>query len=137
MYRMRFLHTVGLSTLMLLGSMSSSFSAELAKVSGTLTTRQKTALPANAVIYISLTDVSPREDNLEEMVARKTISHPSQMPVSFELEYDPSRISSSHIYAIQVRITADHRPLFSNASAYLVITQGNPQTVAVVVDPVP
>jgi len=136
MHRIRAIHTVGLSALMLLGGISSSLSAEVAKVSGTLTYQQTTALPPDTVVYVSIVDVSPLEDNSGDMIARQTIAHPRQGPIAFEVEYDPARISSNHLYALQIQITAGNRILFRNTSAYPVITKGNPSSVQVSVDPV-
>jgi len=136
MPKIKAIHTIGLSALMLLGSISSSFPAEAAKVSGTLTNLQIATLPPNTVVYFTIVDVSPLEDNTGDMIARQTIANPSQVTIPFELEYDPARINSSHIYALQVQITAGNKMLFSNTLAYPVITKGNPITVQVSVEPV-
>ena len=135
MHRTRAIRTIGLSALMLLGCISSA-SAELAKVSGTLTYPKGSVLPPNAVVYINLMDVSPSEDNSGDIIARKTVTNPSQVPIPFEMEYDPARISSNHTYAVLVQIAANHEVIFRNTSAYPVITKGNPSAVEVLVNPV-
>ena len=136
MHKIKAVHTIGLSALMLLGSISNSLPAEAAKVSGTLTNPHTTALPSNAIVYITIVDVSPLEDNSGDMIARQTITNPKQVKIPFEVEYNPARISPSHIYALQAQITVGNSILFRNTSAYPVITKGNPSTVQVSVDSV-
>ena len=55
---------------------------------------------------------------------------------STEVTYDPEAIDPAHTYAIQARITVDGQPRFMTTTAYLVITQGNPPTIEVILEQV-
>ena len=106
-----------------------------AKVTGTVTYLQRITLPSEAVIRVTLEDVS-RVDIVAERIGEHIIMNPGQVPVPFVIGYDPAIIDPRHFYAIKVRITAGNQLLFINTSAYHVITHGNPTTVDVVVQPV-
>lgn len=129
------IRTLLLSTLVLFGCASNTMSSELSKVTGTLTYPQPTVLPPDAVAYISLVDVSPRQDSSADIVARQTIKNPGRAPIPFELTYNPTRISKNHLYVIQAHITAKDGLRLINTSPHPVITRGNPSTADVVVGP--
>ncbi|MCA1628423.1 MAG: YbaY family lipoprotein, partial [Acidobacteria bacterium] len=58
-----------------------------------------------------------------------------QVPIEFELRYDPRRIDARHRYTVQVRILEDGQLRFINTQTYPVITSGNSNTVEVIVNP--
>jgi copper homeostasis protein (lipoprotein) len=97
-------------------------------VTGTISYRERIALPATAVIEITLEDVS-RPGAVSEVVARAEVSGPRQPPLPFALEYDPASITGSHRYAVRARILDAGRVLFTTAQAPLVLTQGHGDTV--------
>lgn len=121
-------------TLIMWGCAVRTASAEPGRVSGKLHYPENFLLPADAIVTISLTDVSPLQDSDAAIVDRQVISADQHL-VSFELTYDPAEISDRHLYAIQARVTSLGRVILTNASAYPVITQGNPTTVEVYVKP--
>jgi len=129
------IYTVGLSAFMLMTYAANVTSAEAASLTGTLTYRQHKALPFDAVISIRLVDVSPLQDASGDIIARQNIPNSGQLPMRFELRYNPARINSQHTYAIQAFITAQGKLLFTNTSAYPVLTRGNPSKVDIVVNP--
>lgn len=105
-----------------------------AKVIGTITYMQRIVLPPEAVVRIRLEDIS-KQDIIAERIGAQIIENPGQVPIPFEIEYDPAIIDPRHFYAIQARITVDDELWFINTSMYYVITQDNPSTnVDVVVD---
>ena len=107
-----------------------------ARVTGTVTYRQRIALPPNAVVAVKLLDVS-RQNAPAITIAQQNITVGNrQVPIPFTLTYNPARINPRHTYTIQARILINGRPRFINTSAYRVITQGRPNTVEVVVNPV-
>lgn len=122
------------SILGMTGLTSNSLSSEFYGVSGMLTSSQNT-LPQGAIAYITLVDVSPRQDVERSIIARQTITDLRQLPISFELEYSPEKIRTDHLYAIQVQVTTEGRPVLRNSSAYPVITQGNPSVVEIRLEP--
>ena len=101
------------------------------KVTGTITYRERIALSPDAVVEVKLSDVSLMDVSaitIEEQVIR----NPGQVPIEFEIEYDPDEIDERFTYAIQVRITEDGNLLFINDTAYDVITRNNPHHVDMV-----
>ncbi|GAB4131388.1 MAG: hypothetical protein Fur0046_00310 [Cyanobacteria bacterium J069] len=110
---------------------------QAAAVTGTVTYLPRMALPPNALIEVSLADVS-RADAPARILATQTIVAAGlQVPFSFELPYDPAQIDSRFSYAIQARITVDGQLRFINPTRTSVITNGNPtESIEVVVDPV-
>jgi putative lipoprotein len=104
------------------------------KVTGTVTYREKIALPPDAMVEVRLLDVS-KQDAPGDVVNEQTILNPGQPPIPFAVEYDPARIVSDHRYAIQARISVGGELKYTNQSAYNVITNGNPTKVEVVVEP--
>jgi len=89
---------------------------------------------AIGIAYITLLDVSPRQDVESSIIARQTITDPDQLPIAFEVPYNPNQIHSDHLYAIQAQVTTEGRVILRNRSAHPVITQGNPSVVEVLVD---
>jgi putative lipoprotein len=107
-----------------------------ATLTGTVTYRQRIALPPQALIIVQLVDVS-KADAPAEIIATQVITAAGrQVPFNFELIYKPMKILSDHTYTVQARITVDGQLTFINTTQYPVLTQGAPATVEVVVEPV-
>ena len=106
-------------------------------MTGTVTYLQRIALPPDAVIEVKLLDVS-RADVQAVTIAEDVIRPGGrQVPIEFELRYDPRRIDQRNRYSIQARILQGNQLRFVSSESYPVITGGNPTTVNVVVRPVP
>jgi heat shock protein HslJ len=73
--------------------------------------------------------VSPM--NLAVPVIAETTVLPEgrQVPIPFELRYDPSRLDPGHTYGIRAAIRSGGRLMFTTDAPYPVITQGNPMQV--------
>jgi putative lipoprotein len=99
-------------------------------VTGTAAYRERIALPADAVLEVSLEDVS-RADAPAELIGRATVDPAGQVPIPFSISYDPARIAPSHRYAVRARITRQGELLFTSTSSYPVLTNGAPSEVAV------
>jgi uncharacterized lipoprotein YbaY len=110
---------------------------ESSLVTGTVTYLLRIALPPNALIEVSLADVS-RADAPARILASQTIqAGDRQVPFAFALPYDPAQIDSRFSYAVQARITVDGQLRFINTTRTPVITNGGPtEGVEVVVNPV-
>lgn len=105
------------------------------QVSGTVTYRQRIALPEDAVVEVRLQEVS-RLDAPAVTIAEQIIeTEGQQVPFAFTLDYDPSDIDPRYTYVVQARILVDGELQWINTTAYRVITQGAPNTVEVVVSP--
>ena len=103
----------------------------LAKVTGTVTYRERIALAPNAVVEVKLIDIS-RADAPAVTIGEQIIENPGQVPISFEIEYDPSAIDQRFVYAVQVRIIEGDRLAFINDTRYQVITRDSPTQVDMV-----
>ena len=109
-------------------------------VSGTVTYRERIALTPDARLIVQVRDTS-YADAAAELIAEQVITDPGQVPISFEVDYDPDDIDSRNTYSVSARIEeADGRLAFINDTAYDVITRGNPNKVdmvLVLVEPPP
>ncbi len=100
-----------------------------AAVSGTIAYRERVALPPDAEVEVQLSDVS-RMDAPAETIAETTVPPDGrQVPLPFELRYDPGKIEPRNTYAVRASIRSGGRLLFTTTSAYRVITGGNPTHV--------
>ena len=105
------------------------------RVTGRVTYLQRTALTPTAIVQVELVDVS-RADAPVVVLAEQTIRPQHQVPIPFELAYDPSTIDPTHDYAVQARISDRDRLAFMTDRTFPVITHGAPTTVELVVRPV-
>ncbi len=104
----------------------------LATVTGTVTYRERIALPPDAVITVTLLDVS-RQDVAGTVIATTEFSAAGQqVPFSFTLEYDPQQIVATGTYGVRGDIYVGDAIWFGTDTAYHVITQGNPNQVELV-----
>ena len=108
-----------------------------ATVTGSVTYRERSALPTDALVRVQLSDVS-RQDAAAIPVAQATLTPAGrQVPLPFELRYDPAAIDSTHTYAVRATIESGGRLIFTTTTANLVITRGNPTHVNLMLAGVP
>ena len=104
----------------------------MTQVTGTVTYRERIALPPTAVVTVRLVDVS-RADAPALVLGEQVIqASGKQVPFAFELSYDPAKIEGNHTYAVQARIEDDGKLRFINDTRYAVITGGAPTHVDMV-----
>jgi uncharacterized lipoprotein YbaY len=98
-----------------------------AVVSGTVTYRERIALPDDAVVTVQIED-SSRADAPAMVIGEQVIpTMGRQVPLPFSVSYDPAAINPSARYTLRVRVTlADGRLLFITDTAYPVITRDAP-----------
>lgn len=102
-------------------------------VSGTVTYTSRMALPPNAVLTVTLLDTS-RQDTAATTIAEQRIpTRGLQVPFSFDLAYDRSKIVERNRYSVRAQITDGERLLFTSNTNHPVITQGNPKNVDITV----
>jgi putative lipoprotein len=107
--------------------------AATSKVTGSITYRERIALPPSALITVQLVDVS-RADAPAVLIAEQVIpTQGRQVPFEFVLAYDASRIQPSHTYAVQVRIEDGGKLLFISDTENRVITRDAPGQIDIVV----
>ncbi len=105
-------------------------------VSGTVTYRQRSALPATAVLIVKLVDVSRQDVSSTTIAEQRIEATGKQVPFSFDMAYDRSKIEERNRYEVQAEIRDGGRLLFITDVSHPVLTQGNPRVVDVVVVPV-
>ena len=98
-------------------------------VSGTVTYRQRSALPATAVLTVKLVDVSRQDVSSPIITEQRIETAGKQVPLSFVLVYDRSKIQERNRYAVQAEIRDGDRLLYITDTSNPVLTQGNPRVV--------
>ena len=104
-------------------------------VSGTLTYRQRIALPAGSIIHAALVEIRGKA---AESVVLSDQSFPAsgQVPIPFAITFDPKVIDPARHYAVRARITdADGRVFWATPRPVPVLTQGHPNQAEVMVAP--
>ena len=83
------------------------------------------------MVEVKLVDVS-RADAPAITIGEQIIENPGQVPIAFEIEYDPAAIDERFSYAVGVRISEGGKLEFINDTRYSVITRDNPTHVDMV-----
>jgi putative lipoprotein len=102
-----------------------------ASVTGSVTYREQIALAPSAVFHVELLDVSNPEA-AAIVLSERDSTGAGQVPIPFELPYDPAAIDPQGAYAVRARINLDGRLLFTTAAAVRVLTRDHPQQVEIV-----
>lgn len=100
-----------------------------AEVSGTVTYRERIALPATATVTVKLVDVSRADAPAIVLGEQVMATAGRQVPFSFVIGYDPGGIDPRHTYAVQARIEDGGNLLFISDRHYAVITREAPDRV--------
>jgi putative lipoprotein len=96
---------------------------------GELMYRERIALPPNAVLSVQLADVS-LADASAVVIGERKVAPAGQVPIKFEISFDPAVIRPGMIYALQARITVDDRLLFISDTRHQVDPLSDaPQTI--------
>jgi putative lipoprotein len=115
------------------GATTVSSAPSTARVTGTVTYRERIARLPGAVVHVVLEDVS-LADAQATVIAQETIYSAGQVPVPFTLQLDPAAIDPRHRYAVRARITdAADRLRWVSTNHYPVLTYGNPREIEIVV----
>jgi putative lipoprotein len=100
-------------------------------LNGSVSYRERVALPDDAVIEIQLSDVS-RQDVAADVIAETTVRPDGrQVPIPFQLPYPADRIQADHTYAVRALIRSQGRMMFATDRAHHVLTRGNPSSVEI------
>ncbi len=99
--------------------MPGAIAAEEITISGEVTYRERIALPPNAVLTVTLSDVS-LADAPSAVVAEQVFDPAGQVPVRFALKVDPAALQPKMSYAIQAKITVDDGLWFINDERHAV-----------------
>jgi putative lipoprotein len=104
---------------------------ESASVAGSVTYRERIALTPEASVEVQLLDVSIA-DASAKIIASQTIQPEHQVPIPFELVYDPTEIDERFTYAVRATIRDGGRLMFTTDRSYRVLTRGSPNHVDLV-----
>ncbi len=111
-------------------------SQDKSTVTGTVTYRQRIALPPGAVVHVELIDASKADAKATVIAEQKIETKGKQVPIPFTLTYDSAQIKETNLYQVQAKIMDGDTLRFRNTQAYPVITRGNPTKVVILVAPV-
>jgi putative lipoprotein len=108
--------------------------APKASLDGEVFYLQRSALPPNAVLSVSLQDIS-LADAPAKVIDEQRGPVKGQVPLPFHLSYDPAQVEPNHRYSITARIEVDGELLFITTENHAVRLDGSdPQPVKVRVD---
>ena len=96
-------------------------------LTGTVTYRERIALPPSAVIEVKLLDVS-RADAAAEVIAQTVIRPRGQVPIPYRLRFNDVRIKPGHTYALRASIRVGGQLVFTSTTHQPVLTGGPDQT---------
>ena len=102
-------------------------------VSGMVSYLSRIALPASAIIEVQLQDVSLADAPVKVIAKEEMALGERQVPVPFELKFDPEKIDAKHRYAVRASILVNGELRFVSDKAYPVLTRGNAAHVQVLV----
>ncbi len=74
-------------------------------ITGTVTYRNRSALPPTAVIEVTLADISLADAPAKVISTQRIEAGGKQPPFPYELSYDPAQIDPRMTYAVSARIT--------------------------------
>jgi putative lipoprotein len=97
-----------------------------AAVSGTLTYRDRSVLPANAVVTVQIAEVGSGGRPGTVVAEQRFTTNGAQPPFRYSITYDPARIDAAKQYTTQANITVNGQSRYTTNSIYRVITGGAP-----------
>ncbi len=103
-------------------SATSEQQAGMAEVSGTVAYRERIALPDNAVVKVTLEDVSLADAKAVVIDSQSYTTEGKQVPLPFSLSYQESKIDPRHTYNVRAQIFVDNKLIFTTDTAVHVIT---------------
>jgi putative lipoprotein len=95
-------------------------------LAGTLTYRQRIAIPPQTEAIVRLLDVSRADAPATVIAMQRFPTEGRQMPLPFALAYDPTRIDPRLSYAVSGELRVGERVLFLNTTRHSVLTRGAP-----------
>ncbi|MCW8331936.1 YbaY family lipoprotein [Photobacterium sp. SDRW27] len=96
--------------------------ADLGQVEGSLAYRERIALPDNARITVTLSDVSLMDAPADVISSQAFMAGGKQVPFAFNLNYMQAEIQPNHTYSVSARIEVNGKLIFITDTANHVIT---------------
>jgi putative lipoprotein len=97
-------------------------------VTGTVSYRERIALPPGAVVLVQLRDVSLM-DIAAKLISEQIIKPEHSVPIPFSLPYAAQDIDERMTYSVFATIRSGDRLLFVSDRSYPVLTRGNSDNV--------
>ena len=91
-------------------------------ISGTVSYRERIALPENAVVTVTLEDISLADAPSSVIATQEFTTDGKQVPFAFELSYDNNKIKANHRYNMRATIHVDGKLRFTTDTIKSVIT---------------
>lgn len=121
---------------LLLGACTTVQSPSMVQLEGEVYYLQRIALPPEATLRVSLVDVSLADAPVRELAYQQGRIE-GQVPLAFQLSYDPSNLQPGHQYAVAARIERGGKLIFISSERHSVKLDGtDPQPLRIRVDPV-
>lgn len=98
---------------------------QIEKITGTVAYRERIALPDNAVVTVTLQDVSLMDAPAKVIAKHRFETNGAQVPFDFDLSYDSAKIEARHRYSVSARIEVDGKLRFTTDTSYPVVTDEN------------
>ena len=95
---------------------------------------QHIALTEKAIVTIQLVDIS-KQDISAQVIGEKIIKNPGQVPISFDIQYNPDNILPTNTYSLKVKIEDKGSLLFITDTVYQVINNGVTEKIKIKVVP--
>ena len=106
-------------------------------VTGTVVYRTRQALPDDARLTVQLQDVSLADVAAVVVGEQSMLTGGKQVPIAFEVSFDPSEIKPSHSYSLRATISTADGLALTTTQAYPVLTVDHGQFgIELVVEPV-
>lgn len=109
-----------------------------AAVTGTVSYLVRMALPPESTVIVKIEDISFADAPSTVVGEQEIKTEGKQVPIPFNVTYDPDKIVDNHSYTISARILdGTGKLMFISDTIVPVITRGNPtENVEVIVVPV-
>ncbi|MEZ8345614.1 YbaY family lipoprotein [Vibrio splendidus] len=91
-------------------------------ISGTVSYRERIALSENAVVTVTLEDISLADAPSTVIATQEFTTDGKQVPFAFELSYDNNKIKANHRYNMRATIHVDGKLRFTTDTIKSVIT---------------
>jgi putative lipoprotein len=101
-------------------------------VRGSVVYRERTAMPEGSVVIVHLLDTS-RSGSPAEVIGEQVIEGAENVPVAFEIGYEPSIIDATHSYAVAARIEVNGQLTWRSTIHHPVLTRGAGHSAVVMV----
>jgi putative lipoprotein len=105
-------------------------------VTGTVTYRERMALPPDAAIDVRLEDTSAQDAPAKLIGESVFAAAGQQVPIPFQVSFNTADINPAHTYQLRANITVDGTKMFASTSAYPVITNGAPMSADILLQKV-